>query len=91
MSSVALFYTRQIPKKMSKTPINTTNAPAARPGLYNQAIVANGVVYCSGSLPVNPKTMAIIDGDIQAHTVCRLFVFGEATFQVTENGTAPMH
>ncbi|KFZ23031.1 hypothetical protein V502_02494 [Pseudogymnoascus sp. VKM F-4520 (FW-2644)] len=53
---------------MSKTPVLTTKAPKPLPGIYSQAIVANGVVYCSGSVPMDPETMEIIDGDIQAHT-----------------------
>lgn len=54
---------------MSRTPVTTENAPKALPGIYSQAIVANGFVYCSGCVPMDPKTMKLIDGDIQAHTV----------------------
>ncbi|KIW10638.1 hypothetical protein PV08_11602 [Exophiala spinifera] len=53
---------------MSRTPVTTENAPKALPGIYSQAIVANGFVYCSGCVPMDPKTMQLIDGDIQAHT-----------------------
>ncbi|KAK5229297.1 hypothetical protein LTR47_007899 [Exophiala xenobiotica] len=53
---------------MSRTPIVTENAPKALPGIYSQAIVANGFVYCSGCVPMDVKTMKLIDGDIQAHT-----------------------
>ncbi|KAJ9619139.1 uncharacterized protein PV06_02292 [Exophiala oligosperma] len=53
---------------MSRTPVTTENAPKALPGIYSQAIVANGFVYCSGCVPMDPKTMKLIDGDIQAHT-----------------------
>jgi enamine deaminase RidA (YjgF/YER057c/UK114 family) len=52
-----------------RTPILTSNAPKPLPGIYSQAIVANGFVYCSGSVPMDAETMKIIDGDIQAHTV----------------------
>lgn len=34
----------------AKIPIYTANAPKPRP-VYNQAIVANGFVFCSGQLP----------------------------------------
>ena len=35
--------------------INTDNAPAAI-GPYSQANMANGVLYISGQIPVDPKT-----------------------------------
>jgi hypothetical protein len=54
---------------MSRTPVVTENAPKALSGIYSQAIVANGFVYCSGCVPMDAKTMKLIDGDIQAHTV----------------------
>lgn len=52
-----------------RTPVLTSNAPKPLPGIYSQAIIANGFVYCSGSVPMDPVSMKIIDGDIQAHTV----------------------
>lgn len=55
-----------------KTLINTPAAPAALAGIYNQAIVAAGLVFCSGTVALNSNTMKIIDGDISAHTVSRL-------------------
>ncbi|TVY39836.1 2-iminobutanoate/2-iminopropanoate deaminase [Lachnellula subtilissima] len=51
-----------------RTPILTNKAPKPLPGIYSQAIVAHGFVYCSGSVPMDPVSMKIIDGDIQAHT-----------------------
>lgn len=53
----------------SKTPVLTDKAPKPLPGIYSQAIVANGMVFCSGAVPMDPVTMQIIDGDVQAHTV----------------------
>jgi hypothetical protein len=53
-----------------KQAINTDKAPKALPGIYNQAIVANGTVYCSGSIGMDPMTGEIIKGDIQDRTVC---------------------
>ena len=47
--------------------INTTNAPAAI-GPYSQAIEANGTLYVSGQLPVNPQTGKIEASDAVAQT-----------------------
>ena len=47
--------------------IETKNAPAAI-GPYSQAIVANGLVYASGQIPVDPATGALEAGDITAQT-----------------------
>jgi 2-iminobutanoate/2-iminopropanoate deaminase len=47
--------------------IQTAQAPAAI-GPYAQAIKANGFVYCSGQIPLDPATMQIVEGDIQAQT-----------------------
>ena len=54
----------------SKTPILTDKAPKPLPGIYSQAIVAGGVVYCSGAVAMDPETGKLIDGDVKAHTVC---------------------
>jgi len=47
--------------------IATDRAPGAI-GPYSQAIVANGVVYCSGQIPLDPATMTIVEGDIRVQT-----------------------
>ncbi|RAL01991.1 putative L-PSP endoribonuclease family protein Brt1 [Aspergillus ibericus CBS 121593] len=52
----------------TKTPVLTDKAPKPLPGIYSQAIVSNGVVYCSGAVPMDPETGKLIDGDIKAHT-----------------------
>ncbi|KAK7432287.1 hypothetical protein QQZ08_001233 [Neonectria magnoliae] len=52
---------------MSRIPTITDKAPAPLP-VFNQAIVANGFVYTSGSIAQDPATGEIVDGDIQAHT-----------------------
>lgn len=44
--------------------ISTTNAPAAI-GPYSQAIEANGTIYVSGQLPINPATGDFAEGDIK--------------------------
>ena len=49
--------------------IKTDNAPKAI-GPYSQAIVSNGTVYCSGQIPIDPKTGDIVEGvENQAHQV----------------------
>jgi enamine deaminase RidA (YjgF/YER057c/UK114 family) len=53
----------------AKIPVNTDKAPKALPGMYNQAIVANGMVFCSGAVALDKDTMMILDGDVKAHTV----------------------
>jgi 2-iminobutanoate/2-iminopropanoate deaminase len=47
------------------TVVSTTDAPAAI-GPYSQAIVANGMVFCSGQIPMDPATGAMVEGDIAA-------------------------
>ena len=42
-----------------KSVISTKDAPAAI-GPYSQAIKHNGLVYCSGQIPLNPETMEIV-------------------------------
>ncbi|KAL2219088.1 putative L-PSP endoribonuclease family protein [Thermoascus aurantiacus ATCC 26904] len=51
-----------------KTPVFTEKAPKPLPGIYNQAIIANGVVYCSGAVALDPETGKLVEGDIKAHT-----------------------
>lgn len=48
-----------------KTPIHTDNAPAAI-GPYSQAIRHGDTVYLSGQIPLDPETMELVDGDIEA-------------------------
>ena len=50
-----------------KKQIATTNAPAAI-GPYSQAIEANGMVFVSGQLPVNPVTGEFAEGGIKELT-----------------------
>ena len=52
-----------------KTEIKTNNAPAAI-GPYSQAIEANGFVFASGQIPVNPATGEVPEGvEAQAEQV----------------------
>ena len=52
---------------MPKEPIHTSRAPAAI-GPYSQAIRAGSTIYLSGQIPLNPKTMELVKGDIRAQT-----------------------
>ncbi len=58
---------------MAKEIVSTDKAPAAI-GPYSQAIKANGLVFTSGVIPVDPATGKVVEGDIT----------GQAT-QVFEN------
>lgn len=51
---------------MTRQAIHTSQAPAAL-GPYSQAIVACGLVFCSGTAGIDPVTGAIPDG-IEAQT-----------------------
>ena len=48
--------------------LNTAGAPAAI-GPYSQGIEANGTVYVSGQLPVDPETGELLQGSIAEQTV----------------------
>jgi 2-iminobutanoate/2-iminopropanoate deaminase len=48
--------------------IRTDRAPEAI-GPYSQAIKANGMIFASGQIPLDPITMQIVEGDIKAQTV----------------------
>ncbi len=47
--------------------INTTKAPAAL-GPYSQAIEANGMLFVSGQVPIDPATSKIVGGAISEQT-----------------------
>jgi len=50
---------------MPRTPISTSDAPAAI-GPYSQAVRAGDTVYFSGQIPLDPSTGEIVAGDITA-------------------------
>jgi len=50
---------------MSKEAIHSDNAPAAI-GTYSQAIRSGNIVFLSGQIPLDPKTMELVDGDFEA-------------------------
>ena len=51
-----------------KKAVHTNNAPAAI-GPYSQAVVANGFVFLSGQLPINPETGLFPEGGVKAQTL----------------------
>lgn len=52
---------------MAKRIVQTTNAPAAI-GPYSQAVVANGFVFVSGQIPLDPTTGQLETGSIAEQT-----------------------
>lgn len=50
-----------------RRPIATASAPAAI-GPYSQAIVAAGLVHCSGQVALVPETGEMLEGDVRAQT-----------------------
>ena len=52
---------------MDKRIVRAEDAPEAI-GPYSQAVVANGMVYAAGQVPLDPRTGQIVPGDIRAQT-----------------------
>ena len=53
---------------MTAKAITTSSAPAPV-GPYNQAVLAGGWLYCSGQIPLDPDTGAMVgNGDVAAET-----------------------
>lgn len=50
---------------MSRTIIATDKAPAAI-GTYSQAVRVNNTVYMSGQIPLDPISMELVEGGIEA-------------------------
>ena len=74
---------------MSSTPLKaviTQEAPAPV-GPYNQAVIAGGWLYCSGQIPLDPATGAMVgDGNVEAET---RQVLSNLKAVLQEAGTAP--
>lgn len=47
--------------------VHTQDAPAAI-GPYSQAVVAGGLIFCSGQIAMDPSTGTLIDGDVAQQT-----------------------
>jgi 2-iminobutanoate/2-iminopropanoate deaminase len=52
---------------LAKTVISTSGAPAAV-GAYSQAIAANGFVFCSGQIALDPDTGELVQGSVGDET-----------------------
>lgn len=52
---------------MSRTPVATPDAPQS-PAPLSQAMVVGSLVFTSGITPVDPKTGAVVPGDVVAQT-----------------------
>lgn len=72
---------------MSKTVINTCDAPAAI-GPYVQAIKVGNFLFTSGQIPLDPKTNTLVQGDVkvQARQSCQnlLAVLKEAGMSASD-------
>lgn len=53
---------------MSKLETIHTDAAPAAIGPYSQAVRTGSLVYCSGQIPLDPQTMEIVSGGIEAQT-----------------------
>ena len=47
--------------------VHTEHAPAAI-GPYSQAVVVDGLVFCSGQIALDPATGEVVGGDVTAQT-----------------------
>jgi reactive intermediate/imine deaminase len=56
---------------MAKSIIKTDNAPQAI-GTYSQAVKVDNTVYISGQIPLDPATMEIVEGGVDAQ-ITRVF------------------
>ncbi|MDH3630722.1 MAG: RidA family protein [Gammaproteobacteria bacterium] len=56
---------------MSKTIIQTDDAPQAI-GTYSQAVKVDSTVYISGQIPLDPASMEVVSGGIEAE-ITRVF------------------
>jgi 2-iminobutanoate/2-iminopropanoate deaminase len=50
-----------------KVSVRSDNAPKAI-GPYSQAIKANGLVFLSGQIPLDPATGQVVEGDVRQQT-----------------------
>lgn len=66
------------------TKLETNEAPLI-PGPYSQGISADGVVYVSGQLPVDPKTGKLVEADIKSQTT-RVLLNMKAVLEAADLG-----
>jgi reactive intermediate/imine deaminase len=71
---------------MTRQIIHTNGAPQAI-GPYSQAVRAGDTVYLSGQIPLDPKTMQLVTGDIDAE-IRRVFENLEAVAEAAGGSLA---
>jgi reactive intermediate/imine deaminase len=71
---------------MSRDIIHTDRAPAAI-GTYSQAVKTGGTVWLSGQIPLDPATMALVEGGMDAQ-IRRVF---DNLAAVAEAGGGSLH
>ncbi len=54
---------------MSKREIISTDKAPQAIGTYSQAVKCGNTVYLSGQIPLEPATMELVDGDMEANIV----------------------
>jgi 2-iminobutanoate/2-iminopropanoate deaminase len=64
---ITMITTNDIIRSGMKRIISTTSAPGAI-GPYSQAVEANGTLYISGQVPVDPETGKMVEGGITEQT-----------------------
>lgn len=64
--------------------VTSPNAPAAV-GPYSQAIKVGNMIFCSGQIPLDPKTGAVVGSDVASQTEQVLRNL-EAVLDVTNSG-----
>ena len=52
---------------MPKKHVTTTEAPKPI-GPYSQAVIAGGLLWASGQIPLDPQTGNVVEGDIEVQT-----------------------
>ena len=52
-----------------KEAVKTDKAPPPMP-FFSQAIKCQGMVYCSGSIGIDPQTLKLVEGNVGDRTVC---------------------
>jgi len=71
---------------MTRQIVHTDKAPQAI-GPYSQAVRAGDTVYLSGQIPLDPKTMQLVTGDIDAE-IRRVFDHLKAVAEAAGGGLA---
>ncbi len=67
MAAAVSVYRRAKKQPVKKQIISTDQAPAAI-GPYNQAVIHNGTLYCSGQIAIDPATGELVNGSIEEET-----------------------